>query len=73
VFNKAYEGLQEGRTLLILEMGPKVKTAYRYRASYMSDKVLYPLSKVYSRTLTAWNVILRRIGFKVKIEQLILY
>ncbi len=70
ILENAFWGLEKGGTLLISEADSGAKPFYRYWASYLSDRVLYPLSKSYFRNISGWENTLSRLGFKVKVIKL---
>ena len=67
ILQNVFRSLREGGTLLISEVDPNAKPFYRYWASYLSDRVLYPFSKSYFRSISAWKGTLSRLGFDVRI------
>jgi SAM-dependent methyltransferase len=69
VLQKAFQSLEKGGILLIVEVNKNEKPLYKYWASYLSDRILYPLSKSYFRDLSDWEDILSRLGFNVSIEK----
>jgi len=70
VLSKAFQSLQKDGVLLISEVDPTAKPSYRYWASYLSDRVLYPLSKTYFRKPGDWGNALSCLGFNVRIIKL---
>ena len=70
VLSKAFQNLQKDGVLLISEVDPTAKPSYRYWASYLSDRVLYPLSKTYFRKPSDWENALSCLGFNVRIIKL---
>jgi ubiquinone/menaquinone biosynthesis C-methylase UbiE len=70
ILENAFRSLGKGGTLLISEVDSGAKPFYRYWASYLSDRVLYPLSKSYFRNISEWEDTLSRLGFKVGIVKL---
>lgn len=70
VLSKAFQSLQKDGVLLISEVDPTAKPSYRYWASYLSDRVLYPLSKTYFRKPSDWENALSCLGFNVRIIKL---
>jgi SAM-dependent methyltransferase len=69
ILENASLSLEKGGVLLISEVDPSAKPFYRYWASYLSDRVLYPFSKSYFRTISDWKGTLSRLGFKVKVVE----
>ena len=67
VLNAAIHSLENDGILLIAEVDPDAKPFYRYWTSYMSDRILYPLSKSYFRHYWSWQDILSKLGFDVEI------
>jgi len=67
VLSKAFQSLQKDGVLLISEVDPTAKPSYRYWASYLSDRVLYPFSKSYFRKPDDWKNALSCLGFNVRI------
>jgi 2-polyprenyl-3-methyl-5-hydroxy-6-metoxy-1,4-benzoquinol methylase len=61
--------LGKGGMLLISEVDPGAKPFYRYWASYLSDRILYPFSKSYFRNISDWESTLSHLGFKVKVVE----
>ena len=70
ILENAFICLRKGGTLLIAEADPGAKPLYRYWASFLSDRVLYPLLKSYFRKSDDWVNILSRLGFRVGIVRL---
>lgn len=70
VLHKAFESLDNDGVLLISEVDPGARPVYRYWASYLSDRVLYPLSKSFFRSGSSWRDVLSRLGFSVRIVDL---
>ncbi len=70
ILENAFRSLKKGGILVIAEADPGAKPFYRYWASYMSDRVLYPLSKSYFRKSEDWENILSSLGFKIEIVKL---
>jgi ubiquinone/menaquinone biosynthesis C-methylase UbiE len=70
VLQKAFQGMEKNATLLIMEVDIAIKPVYKYWASYMSDRVLYPLSRSYFRSSADWENILSHLGFDVQIKKL---
>jgi ubiquinone/menaquinone biosynthesis C-methylase UbiE len=70
VLQKAFQSLEKGGILLILEVNKNEKPLYRYWASYLSDRILYPLSTSYFRESSNWYNILTHLGFHVRTEKL---
>jgi 2-polyprenyl-3-methyl-5-hydroxy-6-metoxy-1,4-benzoquinol methylase len=70
ILENAFLSLRKGGVLLISEADPGAKPFYRYWASYLSDRVLYPLSKSYFRKSSDWENTLSRLGFKVGVVRL---
>jgi ubiquinone/menaquinone biosynthesis C-methylase UbiE len=69
ILQNAYRGLRDGGTLLISEVDPGAKPFYRYWASYLADRVLYPFAKSYFRTIVDWKSTLAQLGFKIKVVE----
>jgi len=67
VLSKAFQSLQKDGVLLISEVDPTAKPSYRYWASYLSDRTLYPLSKIHFRKPSDWESALSCLGFNVRI------
>lgn len=67
VLYKAFQSLQKDGVLLISEVDPTAKPSYRYWASYLSDRVLYPFLKSYFRKPDDWENSLSCLGFNVRI------
>jgi len=70
VLKEASGALQKDGVLLISEVDPDAKPAYKYWASYLSDRILYPLSRSYFRKPSAWKALLSSLGFEVRIIEL---
>ena len=70
VLYNAFQSLQKDGVLLISEVDPTAKPSYRYWASYLSDRVLYPLSKTYFRKPSDWENALSCLGLNVRIIKL---
>ena len=70
IIENAFISLRKGGTLLISEADPGAKPLYRYWASYLSDRILYPLSKSYFRKSEDWENILSGLGFEVETVRL---
>jgi ubiquinone/menaquinone biosynthesis C-methylase UbiE len=70
VLSNAFQSLQKDGVLLISEVDPTANPSYRYWVSYLSDRVLYPLSKTYFRKPNDWANALSCLGFNVKIIKL---
>jgi 2-polyprenyl-3-methyl-5-hydroxy-6-metoxy-1,4-benzoquinol methylase len=70
ILENVYFSLGKEGVLIISEADPGAKPFYRYWASYLSDRVLYPLSKSYFRNTSEWETILSRLGFKVTVVKL---
>lgn len=70
VLYKAFQSLQKDGVLLISEVDPTAKPPYRYWASYLSDRILYPLSKTYFRKPSDWENALSCLGLNVRIIKL---
>ena len=70
VLQSVYNGMAKDGILLISEVDKTIRPVYKYWASYMSDRILYPLSKSYFRASSDWVNILSRIGFTVEIKRL---
>jgi SAM-dependent methyltransferase len=70
ILQNAFVSLKKKGVLLISEADPDAKPFYRYWASYLSDRVLYPLSRSYFRKISDWETILSHLGFKVKVVKL---
>jgi len=70
VLSKAFQSLQKDGILLISEVDPTAKPPYRYWASYLSDRTLYPLSKIHFRKPSDWESALSCLGFNVEIIKL---
>jgi 2-polyprenyl-3-methyl-5-hydroxy-6-metoxy-1,4-benzoquinol methylase len=66
VLHKAFQSLKKDGVLLISEVDTTAKPAYRYWASYLSDRFLYPLTWSYFRKPSELTGILSRLGFKVE-------
>ena len=66
VLNKAFQNLDKGGVLLISEVNPTAKPAFRYWASYLSDRFLYPLTWSYFRKPAELTSILSKLGFQVE-------
>lgn len=66
VLHKAFQSLKKDGVLLISEVDTTAKPAYRYWASYLSDRFLYPLAWSYFRKPLELTGILSRLGFKVE-------
>jgi len=66
VLDRAAQSLGKGGILVISEVDPAAKPFYRYWASYLSDRILYPFSKSYFRTSKYWYGILNNLNFEVK-------
>lgn len=66
VLHKAFQSLKKDGVLLISEVDTTAKPAYRYWASYLSDRFLYPLTWSYFRKPAELTGILSRLGFKVE-------
>jgi 2-polyprenyl-6-hydroxyphenyl methylase/3-demethylubiquinone-9 3-methyltransferase len=67
ILHRVFNSLEKGGVSLISEVDSTAKPFYRYWASYLSDRVLYPLSKSYFRKPHDWENILSSVGFSVKI------
>jgi trans-aconitate methyltransferase len=65
ILESAFLSLRKGGVLLIAEADSGAKPIYRYWASYLSDRFLYPASKSYFRKSKDWEDILSGLGFKV--------
>lgn len=70
VLDRAFQSLETDGVLLISEVNTDARPFYRYWASYLSDRVLYPLSKSFFRSGSAWSDALLRLGFSVRIVDL---
>ena len=66
ILHKVFHSLGKGEILLILEVDPTTKPFYRYWASYLADRVLYPLSGICYRRPSDWERRLSNLGFSVK-------
>ena len=70
VLHRAFQSLEIDGVLLISEVDPGARPFYRYWASYLSDRVLYPSSKTYFRSSSTWIDTLSRLGFSVSVVKL---
>lgn len=66
ILRKVFHSLGKGGVLLISEVDPTAKPFYRYWASYLSDRILYPFEKSHFRRPSAWEGYLSLLGFNVK-------
>lgn len=66
IIETAFHNLTSGGALVISEVDPTARPLYRYWASYLSDRILYPLSRSYFRKPSEWEGILSHVGFNVK-------
>lgn len=66
ILQKAFDSLEKEGVLLISEVDPIAKPFYRYWASYLSDRFLYPFSKICFRKPYEWENTLSHLGFDVK-------
>lgn len=70
ILNKAFLSLEKDGILLISEVDPNAKPTFRYWASYLSDRFLYPLTWSYFRKSSELISILTEMGFKVEVVNL---
>ena len=70
VLNKASQSLEKDGILLISEIDPDTKPAFRYWASYLSDRFLYPSTWSYFRKPSELTSILSVMGFKIELINL---
>ena len=70
VLHRAFQSLEKDGVLLVSEVDAGARPLYRYWASYLSDRVLYPLSKSCFRRSSGWRDTLSRLGFNVRIVEL---
>jgi len=66
ILQNVFHNLESGGVLLISEVDPTARPLYRYWASSLSDRVLYPLARSCFRKPCDWENILARVGFTVK-------
>jgi len=66
ILQKAFDSLEKGGRLVILESDPTAKPIYGYWLSYLSDRFLYPFSKICFRKPYEWENTLSHLGFDVK-------
>lgn len=66
ILERATQNMARGGVLLISEVDPAAKPIYRYWNSFLSDRILYPLSKSYFKTSEYWHDILNSLNFKVE-------
>lgn len=69
ILRTVFNSLKEEGTLILSEVDPTAKPIYRYWASYLSDRILYPSSKSYFRNPYELNNTLSQIGFNVKVTK----
>jgi len=67
ILHKVFHSLGRGGMLLVSEVDPTAKPFYRYWASCLSDRVLYPFSKSHFRKPYEWENTLSHLGFDVRI------
>ena len=65
ILQLAFNNLHRDGVLLIAEVNPKAKPAYKYWQSALADRILYPHSRCYFRTPPELENTLRNIGFDV--------
>jgi len=66
ILRQVFNRLENDGVLVISEVDPTARPFYRYWASYLSDRALYPLSRSYFRKPHDWQNTLSHIGFSVK-------
>lgn len=66
VLHRVFDGLGKGGVLLISEVDPTAKPFYRYWASYLSDRVLYPFSRSCFQRPDDWEGYLSYLGFSIE-------
>ena len=67
MLERASRSLKTGGVLLISEVDPRARPFYRYWASYLADRLLYPFDRVCFRTAEDWCRLLHGLSFDVQI------